>query len=302
MVDVDQRAGGFGFGFGYGLGAGIAVLRTNSDAAVTLGDAVTLTSFGLAGRGQLDVDAITTTRLRSLGIAGAVAGFVALGGAVAKVSTDNDASVIVGNNASIQGFYGASLRSAVTTDVQVATIAVAAAIYGGIGGAIVDVDVTADSSVVLGEDIFVRVGAGGIEVRADSDIDVAPLGSVTLVGLGIGGLGIAGAFADVNVAANTVVVVGPGTRLWSDGTVSAKALADTIVTLLGRASAFGIVGVGASIVGGRIAGSTSVDIGNRAIIDASQIDLLAQSTGGLTVEAEPLTGKVTALGVVGSPS
>ncbi len=299
LVDVDQRAGGFGFGFGYGLGAGIAILTTNSDTAVTIGDSVKLTGTGVTGSSLLDVDAISTTRLRTLGIAGAVAGFVALGGSVAKVSTDNDASVSVGSSANIRDFYGASLRSSVTTDVQVSTIAVAAAIYGGIGASIVDVDVTSDATVTISDAAFLRTGAGGIEVRADSNIDVTPLGSLTLVGLGIGGLGIAGAFADVNVAANTVVVIGPTARLSSDGTVSAKALADTIVTLIGRASAFGIVGAGASIVGGRISGTTSVEVGAQAIIDAARIDLLAESSGGITVEAEPLTGKVTAAGIVG---
>jgi hypothetical protein len=325
-VDADQSftlgsyPGGAGLG-GVAIGLGIAVVTVDSNVSAYVDKDVVLT--GLGGTGSLSVDATRDATYNVLGIAGALSGFVSLGGAVAYVTDGSNVQATLGVGISDTGLNEASSLTDATTvggagfavtgvdaentvTMNIATEVGSISEGAGLGAAITFADVEGTTQALIGD--FAAIGSsatpvGGISVTANRTVTVGPYASGGPMGIGIAGglLGGAAGYVQVMVGGNVAAGIGNSATVFASGDISVSSTSTATANVLVDGGAGGAIAVGVMLGKVTMGGTVSATIGQSPVGSTGQtkvrgrsVTLSATGTPTANLKTTPAAGGILA--------
>ena len=189
---VTALAGGAGFGGTAAVGVGLAIINAATTVNAYVGPGSVITADGA---GNLAVSATRDSVISALGVAGAVSGYVAVGGAVAYVTDTSAVTSLLGadfaSNGTIAGSQvatptvrGAGFASVAVTASHQAVLdisvgAAAISLGAGLGAAITVADLATDTTAMIGNSSSIGAdnAVGSVTVQATSTQTVSPYAS-----------------------------------------------------------------------------------------------------------------------------
>ncbi len=305
-LDYTGRAGAIGIGGAASLGVGIAVFNSDTPVTAYIAPGVTIEG-GINPGDDLTVAATLNSTVNLLGFAGAISGFVSLGGAVSVINdssaavatigaspTDNDTQFSEASSTSdattITGFDDVNVESTATVTHNLADGAAAVSGIVGLGAAVTSDTITGSSQAVIGD--YTQIGsvtgatinpvAGAVTVNAQRTVNINPFSSGAPMGIAIGGGGIVGAAAGVtiiDVSGTVAATVGNTAAIYAAAAVAVEATSNVTADQIDvDGIAIGGIAVGVVIAQTTIEPTVEADIGKRTLINAASLDLSANNT------------------------
>ena len=300
-LDFLGLTGGVAGGAG-AVGIGVAVVKIDADVTAYVAPQVTVT--GRTGAGDVNVSATLTSNVSALGFAGAISGFVSLGGAVSFVTDSSSARAMIGAMPAIDsrdvltqeasssslatvitGVSGVKVNANATINHYLSNGAAAVSGIAGLGAAVVSDTVTGSVQSIIGN--FTRIGTAAAEIGGDVSanatrtLGINPLLAGLPMSIAIGG-GIVGAAAgatllDIGGAVNARV--GDDASIHAAGNVGIRATGTVTADRLDVVGeAIGGIAVGAVIAQAKIAPTVTSGIGKNAVVRGRNVSVAADNT------------------------
>ncbi|WP_158271824.1 LEPR-XLL domain-containing protein, partial [Methylosinus sporium] len=301
-LDLTARAGGVAGGAA-ALGVGLGVVSIDADSTAFIAPQTTITGLDPAA-GVLTVSANLDSNAHVLGFAGAVSGFVSLGGAVSLIDDNSSARAMLGatpgashdDSSTIEasslvdativtGFRDVSVKSIANVNHFLADGAWSVAGVAGLGAAVGKLTIAGTSQAIVGR--FTQIGSNAAQIVGDVTIDaqrtvtVNPLDANQPMGIAIGG-GIIGAAAGATlITVNGAVAarIGDDAAVYAGGEVDVHGTSTTTANNLEiDGGAIGGIAVGVVIAQAKFAPIMAVGVGKRAVIRSCAMDVKAMQT------------------------
>ncbi|MBH5399906.1 LEPR-XLL domain-containing protein, partial [Bradyrhizobium sp. CNPSo 4010] len=315
-LGMTARAGGIGLG-AVGLGVGLAVVNIDADATAYIAPGVTIRGLN-ATVGDLSVGATLDSNVHVLGFAGALSGFVSLGGAVSFVTDHSSARALLGaapaggsddgqttetSSASsatvITGFRNVSVRGKATIEHDLANGAWSVAGVAGLGAAVSSVTIDGTAQAIVGSETEIGADgspiAGSLTVDAQRALTIAPYDSGQPMGIAIGGgiVGVAAGATLIDVKGTVTARVGSDAHVHAAGDVSVHGTSTiTADQLEVDGGAIGGLAVGFVIAHATFKPTVATSIDKNAVIRARAIDLAASNTANTRLKGKAAGGGI----------
>lgn len=301
-LDFNGRTGGLAGGAG-AIGIGLAVLNVDADVTAVIAPQVTITGNSTTS-GDVNVAAGLTSNLHVLGFAGAISGFVSLGGAVSVINDGSSARAMIGATPTpdsrdvltteasspttatvITGVRGVKVTSGGTINHYLANGAAAVSGIAGLGAAVVADTINGSSQAIIGS--YTQIGTlgaaigGGVSAEATRTIGVNPLNAGLPMGIAIGGgiLGVAAGATILDVGGAVDARIGDGGFINAAGDLNVRAngtvTADRLDVI---GEAIGGIAVGFVIAQAKIDPTVSASVGKMAVIRGRNVNVTADHT------------------------
>ncbi|MCB1491701.1 MAG: hypothetical protein KDJ77_07865, partial [Rhodobiaceae bacterium] len=315
QLDYTARAGGIGLG-AVGLGVGIVVVNVDADATAFVAPGVAISGLN-PSVGTLVIDATLNSDVRSLGFAGALSGFVSLGGAVSVITDNSSARAMLGATPSpgddvstseaqshvtqtvVTGFKSVSVTSTATINHRLADGVVSVSGIAGLGAAVSSVTIDGGTQAIIGD--YTLVGTEGTEIGGDVTVETTrtitlnPYNSGDPMGIAVGGglVGVAAGATIIDVEGASTARVGEYAEVHATGDVKTKANGTITATSMEiDGGAVGGLAIGFVIATVAMRPTVEASFGANSVIRGRKVNLEADNTVDASLEGVAAGGGI----------